>query len=122
MQFCLQGRPPVSIPAPGESRVVTLAEGSDRSGLASILVARKDRSERVWFGIQGACPDSDLRPMDPAMRERVLGRLDMSVATNWEELQAKMEAGCRGEEWQHWAVLAMLALLLGEMALQRRFV
>jgi hypothetical protein len=122
VQFTLQGRPPVPVPVAGNSRVVMLAEGSERSGLASMLVTWKDRFERVWFGIQGERMDSDLQPLAPALREKVLSRLEMVEASNWEELQAKLEAGYRGEEWQHWAVLAVIALLLGEMVIQRRFV
>jgi hypothetical protein len=122
VQFSLQGRPPVLVPAPDENGVVTLAEGSDRSGLASILVTWKDRFERVWFGIQGERVDSDLRPMEPALHDKVVARLGIAEASSWEELQAKLEAGYRGEEWHHWAVLMVLALLLAEMAFQRRFV
>lgn len=122
-QFALPGRPPVTL-VPQESggaRFVALPEGSDRSGLGSILLTWKDRSERVWFGIQGDRADSDLRPMDPEIRAKIAERWKLEEVPDWEGLKALLEAGYRGEEWHHWALLAALLVLLGEMAMQRRF-
>jgi hypothetical protein len=42
-------------------------------------------------------------------------------ASTWDDLQAGLTAGYGGEEWYHWVILAVLILLFGEMAFQRRF-
>lgn len=120
VQWGLQGRPAVTVPA-GDAGVVTVAEGSDRGGLGSLLVTWKDRFERVWVGVQGDRADSDLRPLDPAVRSRIVSRLDLVEASTWDDLQAGLTAGYGGEEWYHWVILAVLILLFGEMAFQRRF-
>jgi hypothetical protein len=85
------------------------------------LVTWKDRFERVWVGVQGDRADSDLRPLDPAVRSRIVSRLDLVEASTWDDLQAGLTAGYGGEEWYPWVVLAALILLFGEMAFQRKF-
>jgi hypothetical protein len=59
--------------------------------------------------------------MDRDTRRRVVERLRLAEAGTWEELQAKLDAGRRGAEWHPWVILAALGALLGELALQRRF-
>jgi len=123
-QFTLGARPPAvlaSRPAAGGT-LFELAAGTDRSGLGSVLLTWKDRHRRVWFGIQGERSDSDLAPLDPEARRRAAEHLGLTEAASWEELKAKLEAGYRGAEWHHWAILILLAVLAGEMAMQRRFV
>jgi hypothetical protein len=123
-QFSLGQQPPVVVtPQPlADGALVELPEGSDRSGLGSLLLTWKDRHRRVWVGVQGERSDSDLRPLSPAARQRIAEHLGLTEAGSWEELQALLEAGYRGAEWHHWAAMAVLLALVGEMLLQRRFV
>lgn len=124
VQFTL-GRQPPAVLTPqtvGDSTVIELAEGSDRSGLGSLLLTWKDRHQRVWFGVQGERLDSDLQPLEAAARQRIMEHLQLAEAAGWEELKVLLEAGYHGAEWHHWAALLLLAALLGEMLMQRRFV
>lgn len=124
VQFTLGQQPPQLL-TPQETRggrIVELAEGCERSGLGSLLLTWKDRHQRVWFGVQGERTDSDLRPLEPAAHQRVTEHLQLTEAPGWDELKAQLEAGYHGAEWHHWAALALLVALLGEMLLQRRFI
>lgn len=123
-QFTLNRQPPIVLTPQKttDGAVIDLAEGSDRSGLGSLLLTWKERHQRVWFGVQGERSDSDLRPLEPGARQRIVEHLQLAEAAGWNELKALLEAGYRGAEWHHWAAVLVLLALLGEMLMQRRFV
>ncbi|MFO7872004.1 MAG: VWA domain-containing protein [Kiritimatiellia bacterium] len=102
--------------------VATLPGGADRSGHASVLVVRTDGHERFWYGIQGARTDSDLAPMQADLKTRVVEKLELAEAASWDELNTILASSRRGRERYGWVMGVLLALLLGEMAMQRRFV
>ncbi len=123
VQFEMPGLEPVALQpqdAPA-GPVVTWLEGVTRSGLGSLLLSWRERHTRVWFGVQGARVDSDLTPLSPDRRERVMVQLELAQAGNWEQLHALLEARYRGAEWHPGVIVGVLALLLGEMLMQRRF-
>jgi hypothetical protein len=124
VQLEAPGMEPLAIEpvARGPAFLVSLASGAPNSGLASTLVVRGDDHERVWIGVQGERIDSDLSPLAPAAVGRLEERLGIVPASSWEELDARLAATRRGREWYHWAVIALLCLLTGEMWMQRRFV
>ena len=120
----MPGVEPVSV-APqrlGNRLVASVPEGADRTGPASLLVLRGDGYDRVWYGVQGDRPDSDLTPLEGDRKERILERLSMAEASNWDELNELLQATRCGAERYHWVIIATLAFLIGEMLMQRRFV
>jgi len=103
--------------------VAELPGGSARSGLGSALAVQADGSyTRTWFGIQGARSDSDLTPLSPEEKAALKLALNMQRVTSWPELDAALAATRSGIERYAWAIIALIALLLGEMAMHRRFV
>lgn len=124
LTFGLAGAEPVPLTprTEGAYAVAALPDGAPRSGLASILVIRPDASRRVWFGVQGARTDSDLTPLSRAQRRTLTARLGMAEASDWQQLDELLKARRRGGEWHTWVMIALLAFLLGEMLMQRRFV
>ncbi len=105
----------------GELRASAVG-GSPVTGLASVLVVRAGGSERVWYGVQGRRVDSDIRAVDAAALARAAERLNITEAADWRQLDETLRAQRRGAEWHHWAMIALLALLIGEMLMQRRFI
>ena len=124
IQFNLQqGAPsPLTLQTAGQRRVAVLQQGVRRSGLGSVLVIGEKGHGRVWFGIQGDRGDSDLSSMKESVFETIQQNWDLDTASNWEELNALLAASRRGREWYAWAVILVLAAMIGEMAMQRRFV
>lgn len=106
--------------------VVRLPGGSRRSGLGSLLVLRRgagrEAAERIAIGVQGPRVDADLAPLSPARAAEVAAAVDLTTVGSWEELERSLESRRLGRDWQPWAFAALLAALLGETALTRRFV
>jgi hypothetical protein len=106
--------------------VIRLPGGSRRSGLGSLLVLRRgagrEAAERIAIGVQGPRVDADLAPLSPARAAEVAGAVDLTTVGSWEELERALESRRLGRDWQPWAFAALLAALLGETALTRRFV
>jgi len=92
------------------------------TGLCSLLVLREGGAERVWFGVQGPRVDSDLSPVTEESKKTVRKALGLAEARNWEQLDELLKSSRRGREWHHWVLVALLALLFGEMLMQRRFI
>lgn len=101
--------------------VVRVPGGSAQSGLCSIMVIRPDGWSRVWYGVQGPRVDSDLAPLEPAAKTRMMTRLGIVEAADWNQLDAILKAERSGKEWHHWVIIALVAILVGEMMLARRF-
>jgi hypothetical protein len=95
--------------------------GAARSGLGSVLVLGEGAPRRVWFGVQAARMDSDLTPLDPAADAALEEIPGLIVVADWPALEEILAAARRGEEWHPWAVLLILACLLGEKLMERRF-
>ena len=117
--FQAENAEPVSVTPQkrGDELWAALAGGWDRSGLCSFLIVRDNQPQRVWIGVQGARVDSDLTPLTPAAKAK-LGAIEVA---DWPQLDEALQASRRGGEWHHWAILALLGLLVGEMLMQRRF-
>jgi hypothetical protein len=79
-------------------------------------------TERVWFAVQGARSDSELTALDEAGFRKLRESLPMTRVHDWDGLNDALRASRVGREWHHWVLIAMLALLTGEMLMQRRFV
>lgn len=123
MTFTMEGRDPVSLTPleqAGELRVM-VAEGSPVSGLGSILVARAEGAERVWYGVQGDRPDSDLCPLDPQLKKNLMDRFGIVEVSDWPKLEEILRSGRAGSEWHHLVVVALLIFLFLEMLLELRF-
>jgi hypothetical protein len=106
--------------------VVRLAGGARASGLASFLLLSRDPArgpaERIWIGVQGPRADADLAPL-LADREAALARaVDLETVGSWEVLDRLLDQRRQGRDWQPWILITLLAALLGETALCRRFV
>jgi hypothetical protein len=98
-------------------QVATVAGGVERSGLASFLIVGDDQPTRVWVGVQGERTDSDLTPLSPAAK----AQLGLVEVADWPQLEEALKAHRRGGDWHHWAMAGLLAALLGELWVQRRF-
>jgi len=124
VQFEVQGEQPVplSIETVGSHQVAVLPQGAPRTGLGSVLVLEGNEHRRVWFGIQGERVDSDLTPVSQSVVKQLEQDWNLAVAKDWEELNAILAASRRGREWYSWAIVLALAVMAGEMAMQRRFV
>lgn len=124
VQLTMDGQEPLAF-AVTTSDALPMAEltgGSPSSGLSSALTIGADGYTRSWIGIQGPREDSDLTPLDQTRRETLQAALDMVRVSTWQELDEALAATRTGTERYAWAVAALLVLLLGEMAMQRRFV
>ena len=104
------------------SELRATAPPCERSGLASVLVDRAGGTQRIWYGIQGPRVDSDLAALSPPLRAEAVRRLNISEAADWPQLSEALQAQRRGSELHHWAVLLLLAVLIGEMLMGWRFV
>ncbi|MBS3763824.1 MAG: hypothetical protein KGZ25_11040, partial [Planctomycetes bacterium] len=83
---------------------------------------RQGGTSRVWYGVQGARNDSDLRPMNQQLRSALRNSEDVTEVKGWTELEEILKEKSRGAEWHHWVVAALLLLLVAEMFVERRFV
>jgi len=125
VQFSIEGREPLAFTVTRHAGqpVAELPGGSAVSGLGSALAVEADgRYTRTWIGIQGPRVDSDLTPLGATEQAALKAALNMERVTSWPELDAALAATRTGTERYAWAVAAMLILLLGEMAMHRRFV
>lgn len=124
LAFNSEGASPVAVTPcqKGDDIVGTIPEGSLRSGLASVLIVREDGSSRVWYAVQGPRVDSDLTPVDSETKAAAIRQLGIVETRDWAELEEVLKKGRTGNEWHHWVVAALLALLAAEMVIQRRFV
>ena len=102
--------------------VAAVPGGSDHTGLCAFILSHATDVSRVWVGVQGERMDSDLTPLDLARKKAIVSRLKITEVADWPQLRETIRAGSLGAEWHAWLSLALLALLLGEMVIQRRFV
>ena len=118
------GREPAAVPARVDDGTIEalVPEGSPRSGLCSLLALGAPGAPRVWFGVQGPRVDSDLTALDPVRRQQLTQSLNLTEVKDWPALSAILEGERGGNELHHWAIIALLFVLLGEMALTLRFV
>ncbi|GMV80714.1 MAG: hypothetical protein AMXMBFR7_18980 [Planctomycetota bacterium] len=100
--------------------VWTLPEGSDRTGLGSVLLVNGSANQRIWLGVQGPRMDSDLRALEPASKAAFLERTGALECPDARTLLDHLRARQSGDEWHHWAMWGVLAFLLGELWFQRR--
>lgn len=91
-------------------------------GLGAFLVLRESGVNRVWVGVQGEREDSDLRPLSPDGKHRIKLQCPLVEVNDWPQLDEKLKAVRTGGEYHHWVILALLACLVGEMVLERRFI
>jgi hypothetical protein len=91
-------------------------------GLGAFLVLKESGVDRVWVGVQGGREDSDLGPLTPEAKTRLATQYNLVEVADWPQLEEKLKAVRTGGEFHHWVILALLALLLGEMLLERRFI
>ncbi len=121
--FQAPGGEPVAVtPRPYGSRLLLeVPDGSRRSGEGSFLLLKKSGTARVPYGIQGPRVDSDLTPLTKAAKTALSEKWAMPVCADWRELDEVLRRSRRGAEWSHYALLALLVVLAGEMLLQRRF-
>ena len=120
--FELGGRTlPVDVGEQADGLVLEVAAGADRSGAGSFLLLRESGSQRHHVGIQGARVDSDLSALEDGERAALVERLSLTVVGGWDELAEELRAGRHGAERYAWVLMAMLAFLLGELVVSRRF-
>ena len=112
----------LSVETVGSRQVAVLPQGARRTGLGSVLVLDGDEHGREWFGIQGERMDSDLTPVSQNVVKELEENWDLVVATDWDGLSAILSTSRHGREWYAWAIVLVLAVMAGEMAMQRRFV
>lgn len=101
--------------------MLSCPEGVNRSGLGSALLITDQGTERVYIGVQGPRDDSDLRPLPKRELEAIKQRLELVEARSVKELLELLAAKRSGGEWHHYAMLLLMACLLGELWFQRRF-
>jgi hypothetical protein len=123
--FAMEGREPAAVPvtelkAGGSAAIIP--DGADVTGLGSMLVARSQGATRAFYGIQGPRVDSDLTPMEAPLKKTIVDRMGLIEVADWAQLDEVLKASRSSSEWYHWAIVAMIALLIGEMLMQRRFV
>ncbi len=91
-------------------------------GLGAFLVLRERGVNRVWVGVQGEREDSDLRPLNQDGKKRIKLPCPLVEVNDWPQLEEQLKAVRIGGEYHHWVILALLACLVGEMVLERRFI
>ncbi|MCZ7649474.1 MAG: BatA domain-containing protein [Planctomycetota bacterium] len=118
-----EGREPLPMtlqPAP-QGFVAQSAGAPEWSGLYAALAVRETSTEKIWIGVQGPRADSDLAPLGTEARAELVQALGLAEAPDWDRLDELLRASRGGAEWHHWVVLALLALLVGELLMERRF-
>jgi hypothetical protein len=91
-------------------------------GLGAFLLLKDEGVSRVWVGLQGERPDSDLRPLTAEAKARLTGTYRLTEVVDWPQLDEKLKSLRAGGEFHHWVILALLLCLLGEMIVERRFI
>jgi hypothetical protein len=112
---------PLAVEKRGEEGFIQSPAELSRTGLCSIMLLREGGASRVWFGVQGPRVDSDLSPMSDEQKAQRMESLGCAEARSWAQLDEMLKSRRRGAEWHHWVMAALLAVLLGEMLIQRRF-
>jgi len=106
----------------GNEMHVIAAQGAPATGLASFLLLNSDGSNRVYYGIQGLRMDSDLAAVPSDQEKRLTAKLKLMKVTNWQELDALLQAQRSGQEWHHWMAIGVLVCLVGAGLMEWRFV
>ncbi len=102
--------------------VATVPADKTRIGPATLIVLRGSEPQRVHYGIQGERRDSNLTPLPDAARQPITSELGMEQVKNWDSLQQLLAGSRHGAECYLWVVLLVLAVLFGEMILERQFI
>jgi len=106
----------------GFGDVAEVGRADLETGLYSMLTVTGEQSATTWFAVQGGRVDSDLTPLTPPRVEELVTAIGLERATQWPQLQQLVAAKQRGAERYVWVMAAALAVLIGEMFVQRRFV
>ena len=125
--FSKQGQDATAVPLRTNAGVTTadIADTTLESGLYSMLTLTnaggENAGKRAWFGLQGPRTDSDLTPISTTQLAAVTKQLNLTVASDWPQLEQAMQKQRTGHEWQSWMAIAGALILLCEMLFQRRF-
>lgn len=101
--------------------VLGIAGGAKRSGAGSFLVVSGSGTERIHIGVQGERVDSDLRALGDVDRQQIADRLGIQRVSGWDQLSELLRTSRQGAERYAWVLIAMLAFMVGELVVARRF-
>jgi hypothetical protein len=122
LQF--EGDAPVPLPImkeAGGKMAAVYAAGIQRSGMGRITSIRGNTMRHTYFGVQGPRLDSDLRPLDSALKQKWLAQWRIIEVKDGPALVHAFLEGQTRREMYPFFLLVVLVLMLLELVYQRRF-